>query len=230
MAKRIIILGAGKFGTHLASRLSEYGCEVVLVDHKDDRVKELAEDGFHIFEMDVEDEDALKELGVADADAVVVSIGENLQGSVLATLALKELKVKKIIARAQDAKHAQVLEKVGADLVVLPSRDMAYRLAERLRDNAGNERQLLSGEYQLAQVHVGPQLDAQTLVDAKLPQNYHVTVVLILRPNGGEEPKTYEPRADFALATNDILMVVGKRENINRLEKQCAGKETKPAE
>jgi len=228
MAKRIIILGAGRFGTHLASRLSEYGCEVVLVDHKDDRVKELAEDGFHIFEMDVEDEDALKELGVADADAVVVSIGENLQGSVLATLALKKLKVKKIIARAQDAKHAQVLEKVGADLVVLPSRDMAYRLAERLRDNAGNERQLLSGEYQLAQVHVGPKLDGQTLVDAKLPQNYHVTVVLILRPHGAEEPKTYEPRADFAFATDDILMVVGKRENINRLEKECAGKEPKP--
>jgi trk system potassium uptake protein TrkA len=228
MAKRIIILGAGRFGTHLASRLSEYGCEVVLVDNKDDRVKELAEDGFHTFEMDVEDEDALKELGVADADAVVVSIGENLQGSVLATLALKELKVKKIIARAQDAKHAQVLEKVGADLVVLPSRDMAYRLAERLRDNAGNERQLLSGEYQLAQVHVGPQLDGQTLADAKLPQNYHVTVVLILRPDGDEDPKSYEPQADFAFATDDILMVVGKRENINRLEKECAGKETKP--
>ncbi len=230
MAKRIIILGAGRFGTHLASRLSEYGCEVVLVDNNEDRVKELAEDGFHTFEMDVEDEDALRELGVADADAVVVSIGENLQGSVLATLALKKLKVKKIIARAQDAKHAQVLEKVGADLVVLPSRDMAYRLAERLRDNAGNERQLLSGEYQLAQVRVGPKLDGQTLIAAKLPQNYHVTVVLILRPNGDDEPKTYEPRADFAFATNDILMVVGKRENINRLEYECAGTEAKSAE
>jgi len=146
MAKRIIILGAGRFGTHLATRLSEYGCDVVIADRDSNRVKELAEDGFHTFEMDVDDEDALKELGVAEADAVVVSIGENMQGSILATLALKELKVKKIIARALDGKHAQVLEKLGADLVVLPSRDMAYRLAERLRDNAGDERQLLSGE------------------------------------------------------------------------------------
>src|ERR1035437_7292578 len=94
MAKRIIILGAGRFGTHLASRLSEYGCEVVIADRNADRVKELAEDGFHTFEMDVEDEQALSQLGVAEADAVVVSIGENMQGSIFATLVLKELKVK----------------------------------------------------------------------------------------------------------------------------------------
>jgi trk system potassium uptake protein TrkA len=224
MSKRIVILGAGRFGTHLASRLSEYGCEVVIADKSEDRVKELAEDGFHVFEVDVEDEDALRELGVTEADAVVVSIGENLQGSVLATLTLKDLKVKKIIARALDAKHAQVLEKVGADLVVLPSRDMAYRLAERLRDDAGNERQLLGGEYQLAQVHLGPQLNGQTLAEAKLPQNYNVTVVLIIRPKGkDEEADTFEPRADFVFATNDILMLVGKRENINRFEKECDG-------
>ncbi|MGH7951854.1 MAG: potassium channel family protein [Limisphaerales bacterium] len=223
MAKRIIILGAGRFGTYLASRLSEYGCEVVLADNNGDRVKELAEDGFHTFEMDVEDEDALKELGVADANAVVVSIGENMQGSILATLMLKELKAKKIIARALDAKHAQVLEKLGADLVMLPSRDMAYRLAERLRDDAGDERQLLSGEYQLAQVRLGPKLAGQTLSAAKLPQNYNVTVVLIIRPNGENKPKACEPRANFAFAENDVLMIVGKRENINRFEKDCGG-------
>ncbi|HEY5043678.1 MAG TPA: TrkA family potassium uptake protein [Verrucomicrobiae bacterium] len=224
MAKRIIILGAGRFGTHLASRLSEYGCDVVLADNNEDRVKELAEDGFHTFELDVEDEDALKELGVAEADVVVVSIGENMEGSILATLALKELKAKKIIARAQDAKHEQVLKKVGADLVVLPSRDMAYRLAERLRDNAGNERQLLSGDYQLAEVRVGQALDGQTLVEAKLPQRYKVTVVLIARPDGEKETKPFEPRADFAFATNDTLMVVGRRENINRFEQECGVK------
>ncbi|HTL71746.1 MAG TPA: TrkA family potassium uptake protein [bacterium] len=218
MAKQIIILGAGRFGTHLATRLSEYGCDVVIADRNSDRVKELAEDGFHAVEMDVENEDALKELGVAEADTVVVSIGENMQGSILATLALKQLAAKKIIARALDGKHGQVLEKLGADLVVLPSRDMAYRLAERLRDNAGNERQSLSGEYQLAQVHIGPALNGQTLAEAKLPQHYKVTVVLIARPNGGKETKPLEPRADFTFAANDVLMVVGERGNINRFE------------
>jgi trk system potassium uptake protein TrkA len=229
-AQRIIILGAGRFGTYLGSKLSEYGCDVLLADHDSNRVKELAEDGFHILEADVEDEDALKELGVAEADAVVVCIGENMQGSILATLALKELKAKKIIARASDAKHAQVLEKVGADLVILPSRDMAYRLAERLRDAARSERQLLGGEYQLAEVRLGPKLHGQTLAAAQLPQLYRITVVLIARPGKNPRPdkdnpsEPFEPRGDFTLKTNDTVMVVGRRENINRFEKDCGAK------
>jgi len=221
MSQRIIILGAGRFGTHLASRLSEYGCEVALVDHDADRVKELAEDGFHSFEADVEDEDALKELGVAEADAVVVSIGENLQGSVLATMALKELKAKRIIARALDAKHAQVLEKVGADLVVLPSRDMAYRLAERLRDHAGSDRQLLSGDYQIAHVRVGPPVHGKTLEELALRNRYHVNVVLVTRPGPDETTKHLEPNPNLMLALHDLCIVVGQRENINKFEREC---------
>lgn len=218
MAQRIIILGAGRFGLHLASRLSEFGCEVVLAERDAARVKELAEDGFHIFEMDVEDEDALKELGVAEADAVVVSIGENLQGSVLATLVLKQLQVKKIITRALDAKHAQVLEKVGADLVVLPSRDMAYRLAERLRDNARDERHPLVGGYQIAEVRLGPILADTTLLEAKLPQRFKITAVLVTRQSGKPEPEVLEPTGELRLMDGDRIFVVGKRENINRFE------------
>lgn len=221
MAQRIIILGAGRFGTHLATRLSEYGCEIAIVDKNSERVKELAEDGFHSFEADVEDDDALKELGVAEADAVVVSIGENMQGSVLATMALKELKARKIIARALDAKHAQVLEKVGADLVVLPSRDMAYRLAERLRDQAGNERLPLSGEYQIAHVRAGPALHGKSLEELGLRERYRVNVVLVTRPGRGETTSHLEPEPGLKLALHDLCIVVGRRESINKFEKEC---------
>lgn len=222
MSQRIIILGAGSFGTHLATRLSEFGCEVALADHDPDKVQELAEDGFHSFEADVEDEDALRELGVAEADAVVISIGGNLQGSVLAAMALKELRVKKIIARALDAKHAQVLEKVGADLVLLPSRDMAYRLAERLRDHAGSDRQPLSGDYQLAHVRIGPALHGQTLAELNLRERYQVNVVLVIRP--GAKAKTRELAAEpsLKLALHDLCIVVGQRESINKFERECA--------
>lgn len=221
MAKRVFILGAGRFGTHLATRLSELGCEVVLADKDDKRVEDLAEDGFRALEMDVEDEDALKQAGVQESDAAVVCIGENIQGSVLATLLLKDLKVRKIVARALDAKHAQVLEKLGADLVVLPTRDMAYRLAERLRDDAQNERQPLHGEYQLAHIKLGPALHGQTLVQAKLPQRYGITAVLITRPRGSRKTEALEPSADSILEANDTLMVVGRRENLNRFERDC---------
>lgn len=220
MSQRIIILGAGRFGTHLASRLAEFGCEVVIADKDEVRVKNLAEDGFNAVEMDVEDEDALKELGVAEADAVVVSIGENMQGSILATLTLKQLRTRKIIARALDTKHATVLERVGADLVVIPSRDMAYRLAERLRDHSDGDRQQLSGEYQLAGVRLGPAAHGQTLQELRWRKKYQINVVLVTRQIHGDVTEDLEAVPCLKLAMRDLCMVVGKRENINLFERE----------
>jgi len=221
MAQRIFIIGAGRFGAHLASRLSEFGSEIVLADRDADRVEELVQDGFHTVEMDAEDEDALKEAGVQDADAVVVSIGENMQGSILTTLLLKELKVKRIVCRALDDKHATVLEKLGANLVVLPSRDMAYRLAERLRDNVSSDRQQLCGDHQLAQIRVGPPLHNRTLAEAALRERYHVNVVLLTRASPKGEPTSIEPTPERAMLSGDMLFVAGRRENLNRFEREC---------
>lgn len=221
MAQRIFIIGAGRFGAHLAARLSEFGSEIILADKDADRVEDLVQDGFHAIEMDAEDENALKEAGVREADAVVVSIGENMQGSILTTLLLKELKVKKLVCRALDAKHATVLEKLGANLVVLPSRDMAYRLAERLRDNAGSDRQGLCGNHQLAQIRLGPSLHGKTLAESMLRENYGVNVVLLTRPGANEKLEALEPTPDLTMALHDVLFVSGLREKINKFEKEC---------
>jgi trk system potassium uptake protein TrkA len=231
MALRIFILGGGRFGSHLATRLCEVGCEVVLADNNPKRVEDLSEDGFHALEMDADDETALKEAGVQQADAVVVSIGENMQASILATLLLKELKVRKLIARAVDVKHAQVLEKLGADLVVLPSRDMAWQLAESLRSGVLSERLPISGEFQLAHVRIGSALDETTLAAARLPDKFGITVVLISRekprsntgeaPRESEDRKDFEPHPDFVLQAGDWLSVTGHRERIDKFERQC---------
>lgn len=221
MKHRIFIIGAGRFGTHLATRLSELGCEIVIADKDAKRIEDLTQDGFHAIEMDAEDEDALKEAGVHEAETVVVSIGENMQGSILTTLHLKELKVKRIVCRALDPKHATVLEKLGADLVVLPARDMAYRLAERLRDRAGSDRQQLSGDYQLAQVRLGPPLHGQTLAEAALRERYRINVVLLTRPGPKEKTDAFEPEPQLKLALHDLLIVAGLREKINKFEREC---------
>jgi len=221
MSQRIFIIGAGRFGVHLATRLSEFGCEIVLADKNADRVEALAQDGFHALEMDAEDKDALKEAGVREADAVVVSIGENMQGSILTTLLLKELKVKRLICRALDTKHATVLEKLGADLVVLPTRDMAYRLAERLRDNSGSDRQELCGDHQLAQIRLGSALHGRTLAEAALRESYHVNVVLLRRTGAKGENTAIEPSPDRSLMRGDWLFVAGLRERLNRFEREC---------
>jgi trk system potassium uptake protein TrkA len=221
MAQRIIIIGAGRFGAHLAARLSEFGCELVLADKDPARVEDLVQDGFHAVEMDAEDQDALKAAGVQEANAVVVSIGENMQGSILTTLLLKELKVKNIVCRALDAKHATVLEKLGADLVVLPTRDMAYRLAERLRDNLGSDRQQLCDDHQLAQIRLGRALHGRTLAEVALRDRYHVNVVLLTRNDAKNMSVPIEPAPDQTMQAGDMLFVAGRRENLNRFEREC---------
>ncbi len=221
MSQRILIIGAGRFGTHLASRLSEYGCDVCVVDNNPDRIEDLVQHGFHAVEIDAEDQDALKEAGAQEADAVVVSIGENMQGSILTTLLLKELKAKKIICRALDSRHATVLEKVGADLVLLPSRDMAYRLAERLRDNTQGDRQELCENYQLAQIRLGLALHGQSLEKARLRETQGINVVLVSRPRHGGKTEALEPKPSLVLNKDDLLFISGRRDKINAFEKEC---------
>ena len=221
MAQRIIIIGAGRFGAHLGSRLSEFGCEVLLADNNAERVEDLVQAGFHAIEMDAEDIDAVKESGVQEADAVVVSIGENMQGSILTTLLLKELKVKKVICRALDARHATVLEKLGADLVILPTRDMAYRLAERLRDNLGSDRQQLCDDYQLAQIRLGEALDGKTLANSAIRERYKVNILLVSRTNKLGKNVAIEPAPDQAMQRGDLVFVSGERESLNRFEREC---------
>ncbi|MDD3179287.1 MAG: TrkA family potassium uptake protein [Opitutaceae bacterium] len=220
MAKRIFIIGGGRFGVHLATRLSEFGCEVELGDCRADRVKELADDGFHAVEMSADDEDAIKASGALGADVIVVAIGENMQASILSTLLLKQLKAPRVVARAVDVKHAQVLERVGADDVVLPVRDMAYRLAERLRDDTHSERHPLVGDFLIADIRLGPALHGQTLAQAQLPKRYGVTAVLGKQAEGNRL-KIDEATAALVLTEGSELLVVGRRDRLNRFEREC---------
>lgn len=217
MSKRIFIIGGGRFGGHLATRLSEYGCEVIIADRSPRRVKELADDGFNTVELDAENEDALLGSGALEADAVIIAIGENLEGCILATLLLKQLKARHVIARALDVRHAQVLERVGADEVVLPSRDMAYRLAERLRDGTRGERFPLAGEHQIAEIVVASSWHGRTLAELDLPGRLHVQPILVKQADG-DSVIVRPPALATRLATGDVLWLVGKREALNRAE------------
>lgn len=220
MSKRIFIIGGGRFGVHLAARLCESGCEVVIGDDNADRVEDLADEGYHAIEMDANDEQALRDSGALQADVVVVAIGENMQASILTTLLLKQLQAKRVIARAIDRKHAQVLERLGADEVVMPVRDMAYQLAERLRDNAEGQRRMLVGTYQVAETTLGGELAGRILDAVWLRKNYGVTPILVQQANDNKVT-TREPGPDVRLSPGDILWVAGTRERINQFEKDC---------
>jgi|LSQX01.3.fsa_nt_gb trk system potassium uptake protein len=220
MSRRVFIIGGGNFGTQLAKRLAELGAEVIIAERSSKRMEELSGDGFHVMELDAEDETALVQAGVQNADVVVVSIGQNLQGSIIATLALKDLGIKKIVARAVDDKHAKVLGKVGADIVILPTRDMANRLAERLLAKVMSERTPVIEDFQIAHICVGENFEEGSLADLKLPQKHKITVLLILRGETEEDMDVLEAAPDLYIRQDDVMVVFGKRECINEYERK----------
>ncbi|MGN0026287.1 MAG: potassium channel family protein, partial [Clostridium sp.] len=127
--KQFVIIGLGRFGASIAKTLYSLGNDVLAIDKDEDIVQEIADSVTHAVQLDATDENALRSLGIRNFDVAVVTIGDNIQSSIMATLLVKELGVKYIIAKGHSDLHAKVLYKIGADRVVLPEKDMGIRVA-----------------------------------------------------------------------------------------------------
>ena len=130
--KQYVVIGCGRFGSSVAKTLYELGNDVLAIDRNEEIVQEIYEYVTHAVQADVMDENVLKELGIRNFDVVIVSIGSDLEASILATLIAKELGVKVVIAKAQSELHGKVLSKIGADKVIFPERDMGVRVGHNL--------------------------------------------------------------------------------------------------
>lgn len=221
MPRNYFILGAGRFGTQLARRLSELGCDVIVGDRDAAIVQNLADQGFRAVRLSADDAGDLRHAGVTDVDAVIVAIGEDMQASVLSTITLKEMGVKPVIARATTAKHAEILRRLGADQVIAPDQEAAHRLAEQLHAGTDEQRLPFHGEYQVARVRLGNRLAGKTLAEAALEERHQVTPVLVVRkaPSRDSEEELL-PAPKVSLMPGDLLFVVGHKGDINTFEEK----------
>src|SRR3989304_4582479 len=126
------VIGLGRFGSSVARSLYDLGHNVLAMDKSEDALHEVVDHVTHAVQIDSTDPDALRAVGITNFDAVVVAIGVDIQESILTTMLLKDLGVKKVVAKAVDERQGKVLEKVGADTVVFPERDMGVRVAHSL--------------------------------------------------------------------------------------------------
>ncbi|MCC7373616.1 MAG: TrkA family potassium uptake protein [Verrucomicrobiales bacterium] len=221
MARRFFILGAGRFGVQLATRLNELGCEVVLCDNDARLVQDLSEQGFRSALLDVDDAGDLKAVGIETEDPVVVAIGENMQASVLATITLKELGVAQVIARATSDKHGEILRRLGADRVIAPDREAAHRLAEELHANTEEQRLPFHGEYQLARIRLSGKLAGRTMGEVRWEEDHRVAPVLVVRRQPGKsQADEFLPAPKETLMPGDLLFVVGHKDEINAFEER----------
>lgn len=212
--KQFVIIGLGRFGSSIAKTLYSLGNDVLAIDKDEDIVQEIADSVTHAVQLDATDENALRSLGIRNFDVAVVTIGENIQSSIMATLLVKELGVKYIIAKGHNDLHAKVLKKIGADRVVLPEKDMGIRVAHNLVSANILDYIELSDEYSVMEIQVLDDWTGKTLDALKLRRKYGINVMAIKK---GDEVNL-SPSADDVIEENDIIVAIGSANDLSRLE------------
>ena len=222
--KQFVVFGLGRFGSAIATTLVELGHEVLGVDRDAEKVDMLKDVLTKVVKVDITDEKVLKELGVKNFDAAIVSMGTDLESSILITIMLKEIGVKHVITKANSALHGKVLEKVGSDRVVYPERDEGIRIARSLIMPNIKNHMKLSQRYSLIEIAALPIFCEKTLAELDLPGKYGVTLLAIRRGN----QFTFSPTAKHTIGENENLILVGENKRIDQLiSKYKASKEDK---
>lgn len=216
MKKEFVVIGLGRFGGSIVRELIEQDADVMAIDKDTERVDEFASIATQAVVADTTDESVLKSLGIRNFEHVIVAIGENIQASILTTLMLKEIGVKKITVKAQNDYHAKVLDKIGADKVVHPERDMGIRIAHNMLSNNVLDYLELSDEHSIMEVKANERLAGFTLIGLDIRANYGINIVGIKR---GKDI-IVSPQADMEIQLQDILIIIGSDADINRFEKK----------
>jgi len=212
------IIGLGRFGGSICRTLVESGQEVLAIDSNEERVNEYMNIATHAVVGNAQDEATLRSLGIRNFDHVIVAIGEDIQASILVTLMVKEMGVPNVLAKAQNEYHAKVLERVGADRVVHPERDMGVRIAHNLVSRNILDFIELSDEFSLAEIKVSnPKFFNKSLIEVNFRQRFGLTVVAIRRVDG---QIVVSPPANEVVCENDNLLVIGSTVNVDNLDEK----------
>lgn len=212
--KQFAVIGLGRFGSSLAGTLVKMGHEVLAIDSDEKKVEELADVVTQAVQADALEESSLKSLGISNFDVVVVAIGQDIQSNILVTLMLKELGVKKVVAKASTELQGKVLQKIGADVVVFPERDMGERVAWWLVSRNIIDMINVSSDYSLVELSAPSEIVGKTLLESALRKRYGITLLAIRRGNDF----IISPGARQVIDQGDILIVIGSNDRLKDLE------------
>ncbi|WP_066384351.1 potassium channel family protein [Neobacillus mesonae] len=215
MADQYAVIGLGRFGLNIANKLFESGQDVLGIDVNEERVDEAQSYVTHAVIADSTDAEAMKAIGIRNFDTVIVAIGNDIQASILSVLVLKEMGVPKVIAKALNKLHGQVLEKVGADWVVFPERDMGIRVAHQLLSPNVLNFIEISKDYSVEEVKIPQRMIDRSLREIDFRAKFNISVIAIRH---GHEIYI-SPSPDKLLDEGDVLVVIGKNSDLERFGK-----------
>ena len=213
--KTYLVIGLGLFGSEVARQLCVQGCEVLAMDIRADLVQQVAEDVTHAVVGDGQDKDVLKALGAGNFDCAIIAIGDDLAASVLTIMNLKELNVPYIVCKAHDETHRRVLEKLGADRVVIPECEFAGRLARSLSSHNVLDYIELSPDYGILEVPAPKSWVGKSLKDLNVRAKLGVNIIAV---ESGKETNV-SPSADYVVKSGDIMVVLGENKALEAVQK-----------
>lgn len=215
-----VVFGLGRFGVALTKALYESGAEVLVVDKDEERINEISPYCTHAACADATDEHNLERLGINNMDIAIVCIASNIEASIFVTLMCKQLGIPKVISKASDERHKLVLERIGADSVVIPEEAMGERLASMLVKPNVVEIMTLADSFRMIEIRTPKRWLDKTLIELNLRNTERVNIVVIKR---GDEIIT-SPSGDCKLLEDDIIVVAGSVNDIKRLSNKATGK------
>ncbi len=216
MSKKYATIGLGNFGFNVTKTLFEEGHDVVAVDLDEDATQRVQPYCTQAIVADATQKETIRGLGLEEMDAVIVSMGGNESAATLITLYLKEFGVKRIVVKASNEDHGKILSKVGASDVIFPEKDMAVKVARSLSTPDVLDYIPMSGDYLIAEIAPLDAFVGKSLAELQLRSRYGITVIGIkeLVP----ENFILVPPASFVIKHSDILIVIGKRIDIQKIK------------
>ena len=213
--KSFVVIGLGKFGTRIAKRLYDMGCEVLAVDIDNEKVQQIADNVTQAVMGDARDKDVLRALGVRNCDCAIVAMAGEVGSSVFVTMTLKELEVPVVVAKAQGPMHQRILEKLGADRIVIPEREMADRLAHKLVEPNILDFIDLSEDYSLIEEQAPAIWFNKSIRDLSVRARLGINIIAV--KNG--DSFNIAPGADYIIREGDVVVIVGKNDALAKLRK-----------
>ena len=215
--KSYVVIGLGRFGTELATRLYARGEEVMVIDTNDQLIDKIADKVTQAVAADARDLDVLTKLGVENFEHAVVAVGSDLASSALITMNLKSLNVPYILCKAHDDTYREILERLGADKVIIPEREVADKLALGMTQAGVMEYIELSQEFGIVEMEPIAEWVGKTIRELELRNTYGVNVIAV---RSHEDTIKIPPDIDTPIPANVIMVMLGKYEMFEKLKRK----------
>jgi len=226
--KQFAVIGLGTFGYNVAVELAKKGISVLAIDNNQELVNRISDYVDQALVVDATDGKAISDAGVMDCDSVIISIGESIETSILATLIVKELGVKNIIVKCSSLWHSKVAAKIGADKVVYPEFEMAKKLVDSVVTPNILEQIELSKDYNLVEIVAPKEFWGKTIKNSEIRTKYGVNIIAIRRQapfiddegqSDIKEEVNMVPGPNDEILQNDVLVIIGSEESLAKLKK-----------